>query len=138
MYDLRWRSAVITLFHGQRWILAIPVTAERVVAVNSGSLLRRVDLHGRVYLEQVGQPAHVVTVTMRHNHEIEIPKVDSQRLHIVFENTGIVSSIEQDSLASIFHQGCETPIHGHRRGLAERVIQNGDAVWRLCRSHTGE
>src|SRR5437899_1074344 len=57
VYDFGWSAAVITLFRGQRRVLAIPRTAGLVIAVDPGSLLRRIDFDGRVHLEQVGQTA---------------------------------------------------------------------------------
>ncbi len=78
----------------------------------------------------------MVGVAVRDDHKIDVPQVDSQRLHILLEDPGIVPGIEQDALAPILHQGCEAKIHGQRRRLAERVVQNGDAVWRFCGSHT--
>src|SRR5262249_30078480 len=43
-----------------------------------------------------------------------------------------------DALAPILDKGCEAPIHGQRGRLAERVVQDGNAVWRFCSSHTCE
>ncbi len=80
----------------------------------------------------------MIGVAVRDDHKIDVPQVDSQRLHIVFEDRGIVPGVEQDALAPILHQGCESEIHGQRGRLAESVVQNGDAVWRFCGSHTRE
>jgi len=56
VYDFRWRAAVIPLFRRRDGSFAIPRTAGLVVAVDSGPLLRRIDLHGGVHLEQIGSP----------------------------------------------------------------------------------
>ncbi len=102
MYDFGWRAAVIPLFRGQRRVLAIPRTAGLVVAVDSGPLLRRIDLHGGVHLEQIGQSAHMVTVAVGHNHKIELLQIDARCFHVVFKDLSIVARVEQDAFAAIF------------------------------------
>src|SRR5262249_7309308 len=41
--------------------------------------------------------------------------------------------VEQDALATVLHQGREPPIHGQRRRLAERIVENCNAARLLCR-----
>ena len=95
-------------------------------------------MHLGIDRQQVGDATGVIGVAVRDDRKINIPQVDSQRFHIVFEDPGIVPRVEQDALAPVLHQSCETPIHGQRGRFAERVIQNSDAIWRLCGSHSRE
>jgi hypothetical protein len=47
-------------------------------------------------------------------------------LNVVREDLGVVAGIEQDSLAAILNEGGKPPVLLHGRGLAERIVKDGD------------
>ena len=74
----------------------------------------------------------MVSMAVRDDHEIDLLQIDAQRLHIVFEDLGVVAGIEQDVLAAIIDQGGETPVQRNSGVLPERVVKNGDPIRRFC------
>src|SRR5215203_6183579 len=65
---------------------------------------------------------------MGEDHEVQALEVDAGSLNVPGEDGRIVSDVEKNPLASVFHQRGVAPILGHRRWLPERVIEDGDAV----------
>ena len=72
------------------------------------------------------QSARVVAMAMRYNGKIELPQVDTLGFDIVRENLRIVARVEQDALAAILDEGRKSPVLGHRRGLAEGIVEDCD------------
>src|SRR5438309_1412766 len=67
---------------------------------------------------------------MGNHHEIQLLQINAQRLHVMGEDFRIVARVKQNPLPAVFNQSRVTPVLGQvrRTGLAERVIQNGDAI----------
>jgi hypothetical protein len=51
----------------------------------------------------------VVAVTMRHDHEIELPEVDARCFDVLRENIRVVASVEQNAPAADFDERCKAP-----------------------------
>src|SRR5579864_9479474 len=74
-HDL-WRfSTVISLFRGQRGVLAIK-SAWQICSKYTKPFFRCVDPYPGVYTQHIGQSPHVVAVAMRHNYEVQVGEVD--------------------------------------------------------------
>src|ERR1700722_11459190 len=100
--------------------------------------LRRIDLHCRIDLQKVIQPARVVAMAMGDNGKIELPQVDALGLDIVREDLRVVASVEQDTLAAILDESRKSPVLRHRRGLAEGIVEYSDLrCARLCACFRG-
>ena len=65
-------------------------------------------------------------MAMRHHHEVERGQVDTLGLHVVRKDLGVVARVEQDALAAVLDEGREAPVLLHRRGFAERIVEDGD------------
>ena len=65
-------------------------------------------------------------MAMGHDHEVERGQVDTLGLHVVRKDLGVVAGVEQDALAAVLDEGGESPVLLHRRGFAERIVEDGD------------
>jgi hypothetical protein len=64
-------------------------------------------------------------MSMGNHYGIELFQIDAKLLDVVLEDFCIVTGIEQNSPAAVFHQRRKPPVFLKRRGRAKRVIQDG-------------
>ena len=67
-------------------------------------------------------------MAMRDHHHVQSREVHSQLFDVLLEAYGIVSRIEQDSLAVHFDQCRIAPIRVDARFIGKRVVQNGHLI----------
>src|SRR6267143_6331541 len=84
----------------------------------------------RIDFEEISQPGGVVRVTVRDNDEVEFREINVEGLDVVLEDFGIVASVEEDVLAIVLDEGGKSPVSGELRIIAERVVEDRDAVGR--------
>ena len=65
---------------------------------------------------------------MRDHHKIQFRQVYAQRLHVVFENRGIIARVEQDSLSVVLHKSGKSPILRQVLRFSERIVEDRDFV----------
>jgi hypothetical protein len=87
-------------------------------------VVRGVDLHPRVDLQEVAQPVGVVSVAVGDDNEVQPRVVDAQGLDVVREDLGAVPRDEQDAAAAVLDERRIAPVHFKRRGFAEGVDQD--------------
>jgi hypothetical protein len=68
----------------------------------------------------MAQAAHVITVTVRHNYEVEPGQIDTFLYRIASKNIGIVAGVEKNAQTVVFDQSAESPVLLHRAGVSKR------------------
>lgn len=88
------------------------------------------NVHGNrgVDFEDVFEAGGVIGVAMRDDHEIEFGEIDAEGFDVVLENVGVVTGIEKNAFAVVFDERGEAPIFGDEFGIAEGVVEDGDAI----------
>ena len=68
----------------------------------------------------------MVTVTVRHDDEVQPGQVYVLGLRVQRQDLGVVAGVEQDALATVVDERGVPPVLLHGRGLTECVIEDGD------------
>src|SRR5262245_25505297 len=119
----RLRRSSVEIAHVRRKRLVAPIeSAGQSSAEDAEVFLRRINLHGRVDLQEMIQAARMVAVAMGNDSEIQLPWIDPLGRDIMREDFLIVAGIEQDPLAAVLYESGKSPVLLQRRGLAERVV----------------
>lgn len=96
--------------------------------LKKSGLLRRVDLHLGVHLQEVCQSARVIPVAVGDNDSVESRQINAEVLGVVLEDLRVVSGVEENAFSPVLHERGEPPILHQRRRGAERVVQDCDAL----------
>src|SRR5262249_40469115 len=89
---------------------------------------RNIDSHLGIDFKKIAQSAGVVSMTMRYNHKIELTQVHAHGFNVAGKDLGIVSGIEQNSLAGVFNQRCESPVFLHLFRASKGVVKNCHSI----------
>jgi hypothetical protein len=102
--------------------------ARKTGAKHSVRLIRRIYLYAGIELEQMVEPAGMVTMPMRNRYEVDISQVDAERFSILGERSRVIAGVEQDALSAKLKQRSKAPILSQLRPLAERVVKDGYTI----------
>ena len=59
------------------------------------------------------QATNVIAMAMGHHHEVQLSEINPFGFHVMGKDFGVVAGVEQDALATHFHQRGEAPIFLH-------------------------
>ena len=70
----------------------------------------------------------MISMTVGDDDRVEPLEIDAEPLDVVFEDFRVVTCVEENPLAPVFHQRSEPPISGEAPSTTERIVEDGDPV----------
>ena len=68
----------------------------------------------------------MIAMTVGDNNEVQLRKIDTFHICVLFKNFRVVAGIEKDALSALFNQCSIAPVLLQGWIFPKRIVQNGD------------